>query len=152
LTRDIGDLFGTVPLALSVPPFALASLNVADVDEDYAAVMESADVLQGMLGGDWPAGLTHAGNLADLRWHEEETATGRSYAWVIRTADGAYAGCAYLKQAWDGGEGLVAPYWFRTGFGDRAAIERFDRNWRAAMVAIVGEPVRILRRSAFHRA
>ena len=132
-------------------PFELASLNPADLDEDYEAVMESADVLQGMLGGDWPAGLTHALNLADLRWHEEDTAAGRSYAWVIRTADGAYAGCAYLKQAWDGGEGLVAPYWFRTGYRDRAAIEAFDANWRVQMARIAGEPVRVIRRSAFHR-
>jgi hypothetical protein len=151
LTRAIGDLHGTVPLTMAVEPFALASLGPADVDEDYAAVIESADVLQGMLGGDWPAGLTHEANLADLRWHEEDTAAGRSYAWVIRTADGVYAGCAYLKQAWDGGEGLVAPYWFRTGFRDRAAIETFDENWRAAMERLAGEPVAVIRRSAFHR-
>lgn len=139
----------SVPDRLGVAGFDLATLTRYDLEPDLAAVMESIDLLAGMFGDDWPLGMTREQDLADLLWHEEETRTGRSFAWVIRTAAGDYAGCAYLKPAL-AGEGWRAPYWFRLAYRDAAAIEAFDAGWRTTVDGWIGAPVEVTRRTAFH--
>jgi len=91
---DFAD--SALPQNASVGAFRLTPLGVADVDEDYEAVMSSARVLKGLFGDEWPIGLTRANNLVGMGWHEREFSARRSFAWIIRDADGAYLGCAYL--------------------------------------------------------
>jgi hypothetical protein len=89
--------FATVdlPREVDLPPFRLTRLSMAEIDEDYAAVISAATVLEG-LWGDWPEGLTREEDLIDLAWHAREFTLRRSFAWVVRDNEGTYIGCAYL--------------------------------------------------------
>lgn len=77
--------------------FMLERLTPAVVEEDFRAVTQSAPVLRGLFGDDWPEGLTLAQNGADLARHAREFAACLAFAWVIRSEDGSYLGCAYLN-------------------------------------------------------
>lgn len=92
--------FATIdlPRECNLGGFRLTPLSPDQVEEDYAAVMSSADVLRGFFG-DWPEGLTLEDDLVDLAWHEREFTTRRSFAWIIRDGDGHYLGCAYIFPA-----------------------------------------------------
>ena len=85
-----------IPTSLRLGSFALEMLTAADLEEDYAAVTGSSLVLQGVFGPVWPEGLTLAYNETDLHWHHREFTAKRSFAWVIRTEESGYVGCAYL--------------------------------------------------------
>lgn len=87
-----------LPRECNLGGFRLTPLSPDQVEEDYAAVMSSADVLRGFFG-DWPEGLTLEDDLVDLAWHEREFTTRRSFAWIIRDGDGHYLGCAYIFPA-----------------------------------------------------
>lgn len=87
-----------LPRECNLGAFRLSPLSPDKVEEDYAAVMSSADVLRGLFG-DWPDGLTLEDDLVDLAWHEREFTTRRSFAWIIRDGEGNYLGCAYLFPA-----------------------------------------------------
>ena len=67
---------------------------------DYAAVIASRGQLQGLFGaGDaWPpADLTQADDKADLAWHEQEFAQGKSFAYSLLSTDRERClGCLYL--------------------------------------------------------
>lgn len=98
-----------MPQDTSLGPFLMRVLTADDLDEDYAAVMSSSGVLQGLFGPHWPVGLTRAEDETDLHWHHREFTAKRSYAWVIRTREDGYIGCAYLF-----------PQMGRTGAGEAA--------------------------------
>lgn len=84
------------PPEAQLDAFRLTPLSPDAVDEDLAAVLGSERVLKGIFGGTWPEGLTRAANLIDLAWHAREFVARRSFAWILRDADGQYLGCAYL--------------------------------------------------------
>ena len=77
-------------------PFNLNILSPEIVEEDYAAVVESSEVLLGIFGHSWPENLTLEKNLEDLKKHEAEFQNKVAFAWVIRSLDGEYLGCAYF--------------------------------------------------------
>lgn len=85
-----------VPRQVTVGAMKLEVLGPDIVEEDFDAVMGSADRLTGLFGGTWPAGLTLEENAIDLAWHLREFETARSFAWVIRGEDRRYLGCCYL--------------------------------------------------------
>lgn len=87
-----------LPRVWDLGGFRLTPLSPDHVEEDYEAVMSSADVLRGLFG-DWPDGLTLEDDLVDLAWHEREFTTRRSFAWIIRDGEGSYLGCAYVFPA-----------------------------------------------------
>ena len=87
-----------LPRECDLGGFRLTPLSPDHVEEDYAAVMSSADVLRGLFD-DWPDGLTLEDDLIDLAWHEREFTTRRSFAWIIRDGEGSYLGCAYVFPA-----------------------------------------------------
>lgn len=93
---DIADV--EMPREADLPSFRLAPLSPEFIDEDYEAVMASAEVLKGQWG-DWPEGLTREEDLIDLAWHEREFTLRRSFSWIVRDREGAYLGCAYLFPA-----------------------------------------------------
>ncbi len=143
------------PESWAGPGFAARPLRLADAEDDFAAVLASADRLRGAMDPDdpWPAGLSLHENRVDLGWHEREFTAGHSYAWTLRDpADRLTLGCAYLYPADRAGFDAMAFWWVRTGHealdapvGDafRALIaalpltcafpgrDQFWPNWRA---------------------
>jgi len=85
-----------LPRFAELPGFRLTPLSPEAVEEDYQAVVSSAGVLTGLFGSDWPLGLTLEDNRIDLAWHDREFTARRSFAWIVRDADGSYLGCAYI--------------------------------------------------------
>ena len=47
-----------IPRSVKLPSFQLTPLSPDCVNKDYNAVIASTSVLKGMLGNDWPEGLT----------------------------------------------------------------------------------------------
>lgn len=83
-----------LPRSADLSSFLLTPLSPEQTEEDFEVVMSSAAVLN--VFGDWPAGLTLEANRIDLAWHEREFTARRSFAWIVRSMDGAYLGCVYL--------------------------------------------------------
>jgi hypothetical protein len=87
-----------------VPPAELAheelvasALTRHDVSDDTAGINRSIELIQRTRGGPWPTGpVTDEYNFVDAVWHEQEFREGSSFTYVVREADGAYVGCAYL--------------------------------------------------------
>lgn len=123
-----------LPQIHSLGPFQLAILTADDLEEDYAAIMSSASVLKGLFGADWPTGWTMKEDEIDLHWHHREFTARRSFAWVIRTEEAGYVGCAYLFPdiaATGRGE---AVYWMIDMPERAAALDAFGPlylNWLA---------------------
>ncbi|MEM6487815.1 MAG: hypothetical protein AAF677_06005 [Pseudomonadota bacterium] len=121
-----------IPRRARLNGFLLTALGVDDLDEDYAAVVESTALIAGVMGDDWPQGLTRAQNLIDIAWHQKEFDKGRSFAWVIRDggvgAAPAYWGCAYVSPTWERGQARTV-FWFRTGHEARG--QTFRTAWDA---------------------
>ena len=95
------DLAGiAVPRAAVVGDFLLTPLDTSVVDEDFAVVRASSDVLCGLFEdlthACWPDGLTLDDNALDLAWHDRDFTLMRSLSWVVRDAGGDYLGCAYV--------------------------------------------------------
>jgi hypothetical protein len=121
-----------IPREAALGPFRLHWLTVADTEEDYAAVMESAAALSAQSHDGWPRGLTLEENRIDLAWHQREFTARRSFAWIIRDPGGAYLGCAYVYPAIDGTPQAEVRFWFRTGLAvDRGDFARRFMRWLA---------------------
>ncbi|GIX13091.1 MAG: hypothetical protein KatS3mg118_1050 [Paracoccaceae bacterium] len=119
-----------IPRRVTLGPFHLHWLTLADADEDYAAVMESAEALAAQSHDGWPAGLTEEENRIDLAWHQREFTAGRSFAWVIRDGRGAYLGCAYVYPSIAGLAEAEVRFWFRsTAVVDRGDFARRLMAW-----------------------
>ena len=113
--------------------FVLKALGVADLDRDYAAVMESeADILEAHPNQTWPKGLTRDANLIDLAWHQKEFESLRSFAWIIEDGFGNYLGCTYVYPSIDGEQTADVTWWWRTGAdADREAFSNAFLGWLA---------------------
>ncbi|GAC1563354.1 MAG: hypothetical protein NVS2B7_37300 [Herpetosiphon sp.] len=88
-----------IPTGLATPHFRLRPLTTADCAQDYAAVMESAALLNAMFGRDWPtATFTYADNLQDLAEHQQEYAQRQAFAYtVVNLDDTMCLGCVYIN-------------------------------------------------------
>lgn len=106
---DFADI--DMPHTHGLGGFDMSILTAADLDEDYAAVMSSTSVLQGLFGPVWPAGLSREEDEIDLHWHHREFTARRSYAWVVRTNADGYVGCAYLFPDISKTGAAEAAYW-----------------------------------------
>lgn len=113
-----------VPKSFEVPDpvvldgFRLRHLSVDDLEEDYAAVMESVNELQGVFGeySHWPSpDLTERQDLVDLGWHEKEFQRRSSFAYVVEDANTQkYLGCLYLYPSRKGEKDADVYMWLRT--------------------------------------
>ncbi|MEE4298025.1 MAG: hypothetical protein V2J24_01170, partial [Pseudomonadales bacterium] len=103
-----------VPAVARVGDLRLEVLGPEISREDYEAVMESADRLEGLFGDSWPRGLTLDENTIDLAWHLREFEALRSFAWVIRDPGGRYLGCCYLFPTLGERGRAHAWIWFRS--------------------------------------
>lgn len=118
------------PRDLVLGDIRLSVLGLADLEPDYAAVIESEAELLGLFGGDWPRGLTRHDDAVDLGWHEREFRIATSFAWGLRAGD-AYVGSAYVYRDQGAPGAAFAAHWFRTGFADPVARAEFRKAWRA---------------------
>jgi hypothetical protein len=109
------------PRSMAVGPFAFTPLSPDQVDEDLAAVLAAAPVLDGIFGPVWPTGLTREANLIDLAWHDREFTARRSFAWIIRDGAGAYLGCFYLYPAM-GTRGRAQAVFWLCDMAERQAV------------------------------
>lgn len=117
------------PRSATVGSFQLCILSPEDVEEDYAAVVESEDVLFGLFDSEWPRGLTLERNLSDLKRHEGEFEAECAFAWIVRSSDGTYLGCAYLDPTPDvTGEGKVYT-WIRDREDRLDILSRFNSSF-----------------------
>ncbi|MDJ1009262.1 MAG: hypothetical protein QNJ13_15710 [Paracoccaceae bacterium] len=112
-----------LPRSAQLPSFRLTPLGPEVAEEDYEAVMSSADVLRGVFGDDWPLGLTLADNRVDMGWHDREFTACRSFAWVVRSPGGEYLGCAYVYPAIGARGAADVVTWVRD-VADRAEVMR----------------------------
>lgn len=120
-----------LPRSAVIGEFQLTPLSPAQVEEDFAAVTGSEQVLVGLSGDSWPRGLTLDDNRIDLAWHEREFTARRSFAWIIRDRPGGYLGCAYLyPDPGARGRGQVVT-WIRDMPGRADHLNRFDPLFRA---------------------
>jgi hypothetical protein len=127
------------PKRTLVGGLAMAPLCRADLEEDFAAVIRSSDLLRGLFAGDWPDGLIPEDDLLDLAWHEREFTLGRSFAWTLRLPDGAHAGCAYLFPR-PGARGVgEAVFWLAADMATTERVAAFRAGF-AAFLAGLGLP------------
>ncbi len=124
-----------IPERVRLGSFGLRRLGPADLEEDMAAIRESADRLRGVFGSDWPDGLTVEDDLLDLSWHAREFSARRSFAWVVTDAADRYIGCAYVYPEIGGRGRADVHFWFReTAFADGDPTDAFRealRTWLA---------------------
>ena len=106
------------PETFAGPGFIARPLRLTDAEDDFEAVIASADRLRGAMDPDdpWPEGLSLHENRVDLGWHEREFTAGHSYAWTVRDrADSLTLGCCYLYPADRAGFDAMAFWWVRSG-------------------------------------
>lgn len=96
-------MFGTrgqaLPSRLDAGGFVLEPLTVDHVELDYAAVMDSRDMLRIWSGTSWPADdFTLAENRDDLERHQQEHTEGTAFTFTVLTPDGSEClGCVYVN-------------------------------------------------------
>jgi RimJ/RimL family protein N-acetyltransferase len=103
-----------VPAVLETERFRLRMLSVDDVDKDYQAVIESAELLHSM-GSNWPReGFTIEENLADLKRHQQEFLDRKAFAYTVVTLDESRVlGCLYINPTTQEGFDAFAYMWVR---------------------------------------
>lgn len=88
-----------VPTELKTNDFVVTPLLIGDLEEDYAAIMDNIEHLQGTFGdySHWPSkDITKEQNLIDLGWHHKEFQRRTSFAYVVRNLENEYLGCVYF--------------------------------------------------------
>lgn len=89
-----------VPTELQTAEFLLRPLTTAHVKLDYAALMDSKEMLRRWSSSGWPADdFTIADNYQDLAWHQQEHEAGIAFTYTV-LAPGARVclGCIYIKE------------------------------------------------------
>ena len=87
-----------VPEGLVTDRFLIRRLSETDVELDYAAVMDSREMLRTWEQSTWPAdAFTRADNLKDLQRHEREHFSKISFTYtVMNPAETECLGCIYI--------------------------------------------------------
>ena len=116
-----------VPDTFQTAEFVMRPLRVSDVELDYAAVMDSKDMLRRWSASSWPVDdFALEGNRRDLEWHEREHLERKAFTYTVMAADRAECvGCVYIDPlAWllRWGKASEAE---RTALGDDEAVVCF---------------------------
>lgn len=87
-----------VPSGLQTADFLIRPLRATDVELDYAAVMESKEILRKWEQSGWPEDdFTLADNLEDLERHEREHINRESFTFTVMNSDETEClGCIYI--------------------------------------------------------
>ena len=95
---------GPVPIEHRAGPFTFVPLTIDLVEEDYAAVLASAEHLRWWSDSTWPTDdFSVAENLQDLVWHDEEHHDRVAFTYSVLDAaaltDGTrrVVGCLYIR-------------------------------------------------------
>lgn len=93
-----GDKNSTIPDRLVTDEFLIRPLVATDVELDYAAVMESKEILRKWEQSSWPEDdFTLADNLKDLERHEREHINRESFTFtVMNPTETECLGCIYI--------------------------------------------------------
>jgi hypothetical protein len=137
----------TIPQEIELGDFRLTMLTTADLNEDMAAIEESAASLDNMFGSGWPRGLTRERNRIDLDRHHREFTARAAFAWVIRDHSGHYLGCAYVTPR-PGQRGVArAAHWIRSSAAEHgpafaALFHEWLRgpDWPRLKLSVVSRP------------
>ncbi len=88
-----------IPELLDAKEFRLRPLRVSDVELDYAAVMESKELLRRWSQSEWPADdFTLAQNAEDLEEHEREHDERTAFTFtVLDPKESECLGCVYIR-------------------------------------------------------
>lgn len=131
-----------VPLDFDVPTlfetehFRLRPLTVADVDQDYDALMSSIPLLNSMLGWGWPReDFTRAENLADLAAHQQQFEQRVAFAYTVVAPDeSSCLGCVYINPPQGQPVDARVYMWVRQSAYDQGldpVLFRTVKNWIA---------------------
>lgn len=131
----------TLPREADLPGFRLTPLGPSVAEEDYEAAMASVADVSGVFGDPWPEGLTLEENRIDMGWHEREFTARRSFAWVVRSPDGTYLGCAYIYPELGRRGAADVIVWLRTMAGRDQMIGDVVRVLRAFFAEHVPDSV-----------
>lgn len=132
-----------MPASCWLGDFHLNILTADDLEEDYAEVMRSAEVLRGIFGPVWPDGLTKSYDETDLHWHHREFTAKRSFAWVIRDTAALYIGCAYLSPDIGARGAGQATYWIVDRPDRLALLARFGALYTAWLEGLLPAAYRL---------
>ena len=109
----------TAPTELAYEDLVARPLKRSDLADDLEGVNSSIETIQKTRGGSWPTEeLTEDFDLLDLAWHEREFRDQSSFAYVVYTSNGEYAGCFYLY-----------PIGERTPYTDQTKDYDVDASW-----------------------
>lgn len=88
-----------VPVELKTPQFTLLPLTPAHVKLDFAALMDSKQMLRLWSGSSWPTDeFTLENNLEDLEWHDMEHQDRIAFTYTVLSPDEKEClGCIYIK-------------------------------------------------------
>lgn len=85
------------PLALEGEGFIIIPIKEIHAELDYKAIMSSVDHLSGVLGGNWPSGLTLEEDQKVLKHHEWEFENKVGFVYtVMNPSESEVLGCVYL--------------------------------------------------------
>jgi hypothetical protein len=116
-----------VPAGLETGEFILEPLTTGHVEVDYAALMDSREMLRKWSGGMWPADdFTLQGNYEDLEMHQREHLAREAFTFTVLAPDRQEClGCVYVMPlyGWLKMAGATPPV--LAAVGDDEAIVRF---------------------------
>ncbi len=126
----------TVPAVFETDQFRLRMLSVGDVELDYAAVIESRDLLHSM-GSTWPReGFTLEENLEDLQRHQQEFLDRKAFAYTVVSLDESRVlGCVYINPGNSNDNDATVYMWVRQSEFDRGldpVLFRAVKDWMDA--------------------
>jgi hypothetical protein len=123
-----------IPTGFETERFRLRPITVADAEKDYAAVMESIDLIHAALLDDhWPtASLTLEQNRRDLAKHERQFEQRESFTFTVVSPDeDRVLGCVYINKGRRGPDAAVF-MWVRQSAYDEGLdpiLEASVREW-----------------------
>ena len=120
-----------VPQVLETERMRLRPLTMADVEQDYEAVMSSEHRLKTVFreNGDWPTGLTLDHNVMELGWHQTEFGLRTSFAYTVVSLDESQVlGCMYIYPTKKGPYEVEVTMWVRESEANTGLDEHLFNN------------------------
>ncbi len=141
-----------IPTGFETADFRVRPITVADAEKDYAAVVESVDLIHAALLGDrWPtASFTLEQNRSDLAKKERRFEQRKSFTFTVVSPDEERVlGCVYINKGRRGADAAVF-MWVRqssydTGLDpvlESAVREWMEREWPFELVVYPGRTTR----------
>jgi len=124
------------PTRLETDQFVVRPLTIADAEQDYTAVVDSRDRVEGIFGpsSEWPpADLTLAQNRLDVAWHHKEFQRRDAFTYtVVDPKDTVEFGCCYIQPTKHSAYDAAVYFWVSDSGVDNdlaGPIETWLREW-----------------------